>query len=256
MKKFACVALSLAALCMAACLSACTEMGEEGEEEKATEFLARQSLSKSMIVFDEQEFSPDNAYATVYFGADFSDPRTWEMYIDNYSYALFYEGTRSDFNRDFGYGWRDYDKGVAIFDEIISKPHDEMSTVSSLSKPVLIIHGERGAEGYLSNKYGVDETYNKETGKILTLKFLYSEHIKLPKELFEKEQGQFSFIYNVPTGLEGHEGDRWFNGNNGGGSETVNVHYEKKDGMVTLEDRVVYDRKMFPNTKMLDLEEE
>ena len=131
MKKFACVALSLAALCMAACFSACKETGEE---EEAMGFLARQSLSKSMIVFDEQEFSPDNAYATVYFGADFSDPRTWEMYIDNYSYALFYEGTRSDFNRDFGYAWRDYDKGVAIFDEIISKPHDEMSTVSGAQK--------------------------------------------------------------------------------------------------------------------------
>ena len=253
MKKFACVALSLAALCMAACFSACKEMGEEGEEEKATEFLARQSLSKSMIVFDEQEFSPDNAYATVYFGADFSDPRTWDIYIDSYSYALFYEGTRSDFNRDFGYGWRDYDKGVAIFDEIISKPHDEMSTVSSLLKPVLIIHGERGAEGYLSNKYGLDEIY--QDGKAMSVKFLYSEHIKLPKELFEKEQGQFSFIYNVPTGLEDHEGNRWFNGSPSE-EENVTVTYEKKDGMVTLENKVVYDRKMFSKVKFLDLEEE
>ncbi len=252
MKKIACVALSLAALCMATCLSACTEENK-GDESASTDYPI--SLSKSLIVFDEQEFSPDNAYATVYFGARLNDPKVWESHIDAYSYALFIGESTIDFMNDMGFSWRDYDKGVAIFDEIISKPFEEMSTVSSLSKPVCIIHGERGKEGYLSNKYGLDETYNKETGEILTLKFLYSKRVKLPEELFE-EEGELAFIYSIPMGVGDSNGNRWFNGNNGGGSETVNVHYEKKDGMVKLDQKVVYDREMFSKVKFLDLEEQ
>ncbi len=252
MKKTACFAIAVAAICMATGLSACTEEKNWGE---SASMGYTKSLSKSLIIFDEQEFSPDNAYATVYFGSSFlDDPRVWEAHIDAYSYAFFIGESTEDFVRDMGYFWREYDTGVSIFDEIISRPFEEMSTVSALSKPVCVVHGERGKEGYVSNKYGLDETYNKETGELLTLKFLYSKHVKLPEDLFE-EEGELAFIYSVPMGMGDSNGDRWFNGG-AGDQETVNVHYEKKDGMVKLDQKVVYDRKMFSNVKFLDLEEQ
>lgn len=255
MKKTACFAIAVAAICMATGLSACTEEKKGGE---SASMGYTKSLSKSLIIFDEQEFSPDNAYATVYFGSSFlDDPRVLEPVTDLYSYAFFVGQTTIDFCNATGkYFTHEYDFNISLFEEIMSKPLEEISTVSIFPKPVSFVHKDKGKEGYVSNKYGLDETYNKETGELLTLKFLYSKHVKLPTELFEEGEGDLAFLYYIFAGWPNINEPPTINPMNGGDQETVNVHYEKKDGMVKLDQKVVYDREMFSDVKFLDLEEQ
>ncbi len=210
------------------------------------------SFTKSMVVFDEKEFSPDEAYATVYFGTNY-DPIIWDNLSRFYAYAFFIHETLDEYKEDmWGEGIRyDFPRATSLFEEILSKPVNEMSEISNLEKPVFMVHHkERGNENYFLS-YDLIEEYKKNVGILKKLEFKYWRRVKLPPEFFEEDKGDFTFIYETMNQMGTSE---LYEASFAMGREEVRGHYKKKKGKIVLDDKILLEEK-FRDVQILNLEE-
>lgn len=203
------------------------------------------SISKSMVLFDANEFTPDNAYATVYFGLPNAGyEKTLETASQSYSHAFFLNQSSEEYYEKFVNAFHESGKDIewelSYFEELDLKPLDSLSTISITDKPAYFVHHEIGTENYLSGKYNLEQVFIRNTGNLKSVKFTYSQRVKLPEEFFTEESGDISFIYSIYL----YHADGHTLNSAGGPREHVDMHYEKKDGKIVLDNPILIDNKM------------
>ncbi len=226
MKKFACAALSLAALCMAACFSACKE--EKSKTHGGPVFV---DSHLSCITFDEKKFDEDNAYATVYFGDRGIDEKYYDLADTGkfFSQAYFFD---SEFAGDLDVKRKISDEDLfSVMSKMASTPlYTIANDFYEQGRSYYIIHHGTDPKIYFSGDYSIELTMNQETYYADSLHFCHSERVHLPKELFNKDSGAVSFAYHVALFRgEEHKAEKQ------SGYAYLKIEYTKKKGKITLQ---------------------
>ncbi len=226
MKKFACVALSLAAICMAACFSACKE--DMSKTHGGPVFV---SPHLSCIAFDEKKFDENNAYATVYFGDRGIDEKYYDLADTGkfFSQAYFFD---SEVAGDLDVKRKISDEDLfSVMSKMASTPlYTIANDFYEQGRNYYIIHHGADPKIYFSGDYSIELAMNQETGRADSLHFCHSERVHLPKELFNKDSGAVSFAYQIALFRgEEHKAEKQ------SGNAYLKIEYTKKKGKITLQ---------------------